>query len=75
MVKVNKVIDMGCRDLIVLDDGRAINQPKSACTINLDAGEVSKQLNQVVDTINETIYVKSDRPLFLEVKEGQELTV
>ena len=75
MAKVNKVINMGCRDLIVLDDGRASNQPRSECSINLDAGEVSKQLNSVVDTINETTHVKSDRPLFLEVKEGRELTV
>ena len=73
--KINKVIDLGCRTLVVLEDGRAINQPKSTCTRKINAGYVAKELDSVVDTINETIYVKGDRPFFVELKEGAEVTL
>jgi len=66
---------MGCRSLIVLDDGRAIEQPKELCSTDLDAKKVNREIDEVVDGITETIRVKGDSPLFKEVTVGQELVV
>jgi len=66
---------MGCRDLIVLEDGRAIDQPKDLCSTKIDAKDVNRKIDEVVDGITETIRVKGDSPLFKEVTVGQELIV
>jgi len=66
---------MGCRSLIVLEDGRAIDQPKDLCSTGLDAKNVNREIDEVVDGITETIRVKGDSPLFKEVMVGQELVV
>lgn len=72
MAKVKRLIDLGCAELIVVDDGRAIYQSKDACTVGLDAKQVAKQIDEVADDIHETIYVKGGR-IFKAVKEGSEI--
>lgn len=75
MPKVKKLIDTGCTDVVVTDDGRAIIQPKAECTEGLKPEEVAKQMDEIADSINETLYVKGNRPLFVKVKEGEELKI
>jgi len=72
MPKVVKLVDLGCADLIVVDDGRAIYQSKDECSVGLDAKEVAKQVDAVADSIKETIYIKGGR-LFKDVTEGMEI--
>jgi len=72
MAKVKRLIDLGCANLIIVDDGRAIYQSKDECTVGLDAKEVAKIVDEVCDDIRETIYIKGGR-LFKDVKEGSEI--
>ena len=70
MVKVKKCLDAGCTEYILLEDGRAIVQPKDECSIEHVAKDFEKQFADIVKETTETIY--TSKHLF-NVEEGDEV--
>ena len=73
MSKVKSIVNEGCSELIVMDDGRAISQIKDSCSTDMDPKEVSKALAAVSSEITETIHLS--KTLFRNVKIGEDLSV
>jgi hypothetical protein len=71
MAKVKKCLDTGCTEFILLDDGRAIQQPKESCDIKHVPKDFQEQFNEIAKEAKETIYVS--KTMFKHVKEGKEI--